>query len=484
MSSADHPGNRPVNPSAVWPEAIAAVAATRPEFARTLAMAESVPPGATLDRGQVLTAIAELAASLLPRQEALLRMARRLNLDWGGASLSLSPEELGLLIDRLVGEAESAGLIPALLAALRRLQPAEAEAIELLRDFYQRSAFAQAAMIGDDEGGGAGEAGGAEEAGEETSSEETGGEEAGSEEAGSEETEAIRDLPPADEVRLVDLRLDTAVPRRVFVGKAFRLAVAVRLPTSPPLDKSGLPAVESGDLLIEWPASARAMRLRFDVDAPDCTIVPPAVESFRLFAGRDGPTFEYLLTPHKQGDIAIVVTVYVEGADEGADEPLGAAGLTTRAEADTADGGAGRAGGAMAGEATAGASAGAVEVHVQSLSLSKLTDPHVVPTLLALAALLTDLFGFDASLPLTLAQRALLDTTRIERSPVLADQWWLVAVAAHNSARVDALVAEAATQNPGREGDLRNALAAYAVASAIAGASPAPSPPASPEPEP
>jgi hypothetical protein len=474
MSSADHPGNRPVNPSAVWPEAIAAVAAARPEFARTLAMAERVAPGATLDRGQVLTAIAELAASLLPRQEALLRMARRLNLDWGGASLSLSPEELGLLIDRLVGEAESAGLIPALLAALRRLQPAEAEAIELLRDFYQRSAFAQAAMIGGDDERGAGEAGGAEEAGEEAGSEET-----GSEEAGSEETEAIRDLPPAEEVRLVDLRLDTAVPRRVFVGKAFRLAVAVRLPTSPPLDKSGLPAVESGDLLIEWPTSARAMRLRFDVDAPDCTIVPPAVESFRLFAGRDGPTLEYLLTPHKQGDIAIVVTVYVEGADEGADEPLGAAGLTTRAEADTADGGAGRGGGA-----TTGASAGAVEVHVQSLSLSKLTDPHVVPPLMALAALLTDLFGFDASLPLTLAQRALLDTTRIERSPVLADQWWLVAVAAHNSARVDALVAEAATQNPGREGDLRSALAAYAVASAIGGASPTPAPPVAPEPEP
>ncbi|MGL4649090.1 MAG: hypothetical protein ACRC1H_06765 [Caldilineaceae bacterium] len=373
-----------------------------------------------LDRGLVLHALMELLELALTNAAAVETVAALVGLV---EESDVPPDNLPYRIGRLVRHAEETGQVDALLSPLVELAPQTATAAGLVRDCYARSRFRMLMAgppdepliqpPGDDSG--------------------------------------LRDLPERDDdpPQLVDLRLDTAVPSRVYVGRPFRLAVAVRLPTSPVLERADLPAVESGDLLVEWPAHAAALRLRLHVDAPDCALRPPANESFRLFAGRDGPTLYYLLTPQKRGDIAIVVTVYVEGAEPDALETLGAAGLNTEAveEEPVARGGP--------------VAAGAVEVHVQSLSLSRLTDPQVVAALLPLRALLTSLFDYDAELPWRLAQRALIETARIERSNVLADQWWLVLVAAHNSGACPALVREAIGEIPERERDLRAALAHY-----------------------
>lgn len=413
------------------------------------------PPDQPIDRGLVLHALMELLEEAVRDPETFARFAAQISLV---EEPDTPADNLPWRIGRLVSHAEATGQVDALLSPLAEVMPSRADAAGLVRECYARSAFRilhagppepleplepleppgplhppappEPGPVSHMVGGG-------------------------------DDLAGLRDLPERDDTlpRLVDLRLDTAVPRRVFVGRPFKLAVAVRLPTSPVLNRPDLPAVESGDLLVEWPAHAAALRLRLDVDAPDCSVTPPANESFRLFAGRDGPTLFYLLTPQKRGDIAIVVTVYVEGAETSDLETLGAAGLNT--EAVDEENGVTR-----GAPAVAAVPAGAVEVHVQSLSLSRLTNPQVVAALLPLRALFVRLFDSDPDLPMRMAQRALLDTARIERSPVLADQWWLILVAAHNSGGCDGLVNEAIAEIPEREIDLRAALAAYTAARA------------------
>ena len=108
------------------------------------------------------------------------------------------------------------------------------------------------------------------------------------------------------------LRLDTAVPDRVYLNKAFELAVAVRRLTSPTLAEGDLVRVHSGGVQVTWPQSQSHVRLCLQVSAPDCEIHDSDSTSFRLYVGQDSPVFYFQLTPKKLGDIGIVVKIYQE----------------------------------------------------------------------------------------------------------------------------------------------------------------------------
>ncbi len=136
--------------------------------------------------------------------------------------------------------------------------------------------------------------------------------------------DALPDHVPAGD-HFETLRLDTAVPERVFVKQAFTLAVAVRQSTSPVLMRDGLPVTGSGGVDVFWPEGAAFVTLRIRISAPDCTIHGSKSDTFRLQPGRDSPDFLYHLTPKRTGPISIFVTVYQE------EERLGTAGVDTTA---------------------------------------------------------------------------------------------------------------------------------------------------------
>jgi hypothetical protein len=133
--------------------------------------------------------------------------------------------------------------------------------------------------------------------------------------------EGTREVKQPIEVQT--LRVDAAVPERVTVQDPFDLAVAVRQTTSPVLTAQDLPQVASGDVQVIWPEHAPFIRLRIEVDAPECDIADKASRSFRLLPGKDSPVFYFHLTPKHSGDLSIFVTVYQE------DDGLGSARLHT-----------------------------------------------------------------------------------------------------------------------------------------------------------
>ncbi len=476
---------------------VQAAAATRPAFARLLAERSQLPAAEAVDRLLVLDALGELLTEVASKN-ALCAQTLRM---WGAAMHTVRPpawrnkELLQGWLAELLDAVEEAGQIPALLATLRTLAPGEAGVVRELQEQYAHSQrriyhteppedpWSAPPLDRPPPTAGPGEPSGPVAPPGPTPSmrpdlpDRPDRPDLPTPPAPplppGEEIEELRDLPPRDDrpgddaPRLVDLRLDTAVPQRVIVGRPFRMAVAVKLPGSPVLNKPDLPAVESGDLLIEWPQGVAAMRLRFDVDAPDCSVQPPDAESFRIFAGRDGPTLYYLLTPKRRGPIAIVVTVYVEGPEPEVSEPLGAAGLSTEAELEAAEHAeAAEVAGARAVTITplADVPAGSVEVHVQSTSLSKLYDARVFKALEPMWLLLVDKLGYDRELPLQLARRAMIDIKRIDDGRTLTDHWLYVVIAAHNSGACPALVEQAIGENPATEAGFRAALAHYTAA--------------------
>ncbi len=124
----------------------------------------------------------------------------------------------------------------------------------------------------------------------------------------------------------VPLRLDAAVPERVKIGRAFQLAVAVRLPQSAQLREEDLTLVRSGEMVVRWPAEAPFIRLRIAIDAPGCEIKEADSLGLRLFPGHDSPVLYFTLTPRRAGEIGIVVKVFQKTTT------LGTARLLTRAQ--------------------------------------------------------------------------------------------------------------------------------------------------------
>lgn len=110
----------------------------------------------------------------------------------------------------------------------------------------------------------------------------------------------------------VQFRLDTAVPDQVHLDRAFELAVAIRRPSSPVLNEDDLKHVRSGDIQVLLSQTEPYIRLRVEVNAPECKTSGSDSHSFRIYPNQDSPIFYFHLTPKKLGKIGVVVTVYQE----------------------------------------------------------------------------------------------------------------------------------------------------------------------------
>lgn len=138
--------------------------------------------------------------------------------------------------------------------------------------------------------------------------------------------------PPPDEsmrLRAETLRIDAAVPERVEVNRAFVLAVAVRQLTSPRLAEDDLTVMASGEAQVVFEGEG-PIHLRLRVSAPDCKIDGADATSFRLWPGKDSPSFHFNLTPARTGAISIVIQLFQE------DDFLGSSRLATQAEGEPA----------------------------------------------------------------------------------------------------------------------------------------------------
>jgi hypothetical protein len=107
-----------------------------------------------------------------------------------------------------------------------------------------------------------------------------------------------------------DLRLDAAAPEKVYLDRAFELAVAIRRPTSPILNEEELENVRSGNVQVHWPESEPYIRIRVKINAPECEVHDSDSRSFLLLSNRDSPVFFFHLTPRKLGDISIIIQAY------------------------------------------------------------------------------------------------------------------------------------------------------------------------------
>ena len=121
------------------------------------------------------------------------------------------------------------------------------------------------------------------------------------------------------------LRIDTAAPDRVYVSREFVVAVSIRQLNSPVLKEQELSRVDSGEMQVTWPEGMPSVKLRIQISAPACQIHGSASETFRLYTGKDSPTFRFQMTPREAGRISIVVKIYQE------EEWLGSADLYTEA---------------------------------------------------------------------------------------------------------------------------------------------------------
>jgi hypothetical protein len=107
------------------------------------------------------------------------------------------------------------------------------------------------------------------------------------------------------------LRMDVAVPPKVEVGRAFDLAVALRLMDAPKLAEADLTKLASGPVAVTWEDESEKALVRILVSAPDCDIDTPE-QPVTLTRHQNEPPVYFLLTPHRTGPISIQVKVYQE----------------------------------------------------------------------------------------------------------------------------------------------------------------------------
>lgn len=130
---------------------------------------------------------------------------------------------------------------------------------------------------------------------------------------------------PGEALTMSTLRIDAAAPQEVVVNKAFTLAVAIRQPTSPPLQEDDLDNVRSGEAQIFVHPEQPFVTLRLQISAPGCLLDGPNTRQFRLPLGHDSPVFYFNLTPQQAGTLNIIIQLYQE------DNWLGSARVRTRA---------------------------------------------------------------------------------------------------------------------------------------------------------
>lgn len=120
------------------------------------------------------------------------------------------------------------------------------------------------------------------------------------------------ELPTITELAPVERRLDVAAPEQATVRRAFALAVAVRQTDSPPLAIRELPVLHSGQAQLYWPAAEPFVRLRVQVEAPECEINGEDHYTFKLYRNLDSVVYYFSLMPKTTGRLTITVRLYQE----------------------------------------------------------------------------------------------------------------------------------------------------------------------------
>ena len=111
------------------------------------------------------------------------------------------------------------------------------------------------------------------------------------------------------------IRLDVAAPDKGEVNRPFVLAIAIKQPTSPPLQIADLPNVNSQDGAIFRSADGAVIRYRVHLIAPDFEL-PQSSYLFLLQSGTDSPARYFQLKPLRHGDLSILIDAYQVGEED------------------------------------------------------------------------------------------------------------------------------------------------------------------------
>jgi DNA-binding PadR family transcriptional regulator len=117
---------------------------------------------------------------------------------------------------------------------------------------------------------------------------------------------------PLGKIAKAALRLDTAVPSKVFINRTFELATKVSPASFDTLKEEGLDLVKSADADVFWQKGQTGLLLRVRIQSPDCII--HGEHEVKLFLKRKNasPTFYFQLTPKISGQLSILVQLFQE----------------------------------------------------------------------------------------------------------------------------------------------------------------------------
>lgn len=120
---------------------------------------------------------------------------------------------------------------------------------------------------------------------------------------------ALPSPPSPPSLQREEIRLDVVTPETAVVDEPFDMAVAIRQPESPALTIDDLPKLTSTLGEVYRDAGQDLIKYRVEVEVDDCD-VKPARYDFLLAKGRDSIVQYFQLTPHRAGNLSIVVNAY------------------------------------------------------------------------------------------------------------------------------------------------------------------------------
>lgn len=106
------------------------------------------------------------------------------------------------------------------------------------------------------------------------------------------------------------LRLDTAIPSKVYNAQPFDIAVAMRQLTAPVLTVDELHRLKPGSLQPSWPSDSSSIQLRVEINAPDCDFSGADSYNFQLYQGQNSPVYYCKLIPRSLGEISLIFSVF------------------------------------------------------------------------------------------------------------------------------------------------------------------------------
>lgn len=124
------------------------------------------------------------------------------------------------------------------------------------------------------------------------------------------ETELVPQSSKSPTLRNEPIKLYAAAPKQAEVGSAFRVAVQIRMPNSGPLEVAELDQVASADGQIFRSDEKNIVRYRVQIAATNCDVVGSSVFEFLLKQGQNSNLQNFMLQPHKEGEVLITVNAY------------------------------------------------------------------------------------------------------------------------------------------------------------------------------